>query len=221
MGGCWTRWSRPATFFAAGRGGERKQGLDSCLAVRRMIKACFETNARCELANGAGSVESPGQCTTVVPDRALCRFPRTRRRQEVSLPINRFPSAHVTGHALPRSSPAALLAGARSLRRHTRQHRPIVLSTQTVDSSPSTHPNCVLGRGSLAQKCQSRNAIPLAPPGDICHPFCLTRIDGPIFSRTPQPPMSAGAFPSACMKGYIEHDFNEKMAAASSPSTTR
>lgn len=54
--------------------GDRKQGLDSRLALRRMIEANFQTIAHCELANDAGSVECPGQCTTVVPEQAFCRF---------------------------------------------------------------------------------------------------------------------------------------------------
>ena len=40
--------------------GERKPGLDSRLALRRMIEACFEASARCGSVNGARSGECPG-----------------------------------------------------------------------------------------------------------------------------------------------------------------
>ena len=43
-------------------------------APRRMIEACFATSAPSNLANGAGSVECPSQCTTIVLNWGCRRF---------------------------------------------------------------------------------------------------------------------------------------------------
>lgn len=119
----------------------------------------------------------PGSMNRRCSKFGLLPLPPTRRWQDAPLSISRYPPARVIGRALPGSSPAALLAGALPLHRHTRLHQSNVLSAQDVASSPMTHARSPLVRGSLTPKTQSSTAIPLAPPGHVWSPVRRARFD--------------------------------------------
>lgn len=142
-----------------------------------MIEACSETNARRELAKYRRISGVPVSMHRRSPPSGLLPLPHAQRRQDVPLSINCTPPVGVIGRALPRSSPAVLIAGAYTMHRHTGEHQSNVLSAQAVASSPMTHANSPLHWGSLTPKTQSRTATPPAPPGDVWHPNRRARFD--------------------------------------------
>ena len=195
--------------FQKHRPANRRKSPNSRLALRRMIDACFETHAHCELANGAESVECPVNAPPLFQIGALAAstHPMPAKRSAADQPVS---AGRCNRPGAAGISPAALLASAQALHRHTFQHRPSVLSTQAMDSPPLPHTTCALDRSPTRRK--ANQVVP--------YPWCLMAMSAvrfvslvwtdQSFGQNPRPPMPEQDLSRRGMKRHVEHDFNEE-----------